>query len=579
MTQSIWRQNRRAVRPKIRSGPVNRLMLFACTLGGFAYAAYPANPDNVVQLSLSGMAAMGAALSLLKATKLAIKDYRLRRDLAISETKSTDHGSAREATREERSAAGMDDPNSGELLGADLRGNPVHRPKGAPFIVTEMPSGVGKSTCLVMGSILHRAMLGDSLIIPDVKNELSVMLSEALRAQGIETWSVNPARQFLATTGNVELNPYQSLIDATYSETLWRDAVKIASDYAALHLPISKDEKNPYFAHGSRRAILVALLYLVLVDPANCTPTGVYRLLADPAAFLKCCEFIQNFESSKSNDAIVEVAKREAANMLHRAKYNAENFSSFLEGASQQFISFNPAGHLGGYGADAVHSLSTIRDRQVVIFIQIPLSHLREFSALVSLLTYNVMAVCKARPNGHPVHIIGDEALQFRLHDLVGDLETMRGLGVSADFYIQSFAGLERHYGKEAAAAIESYADVRIYGGLNSYARAKHVSDMLADETVRKQDPSYHSDGMDELNISSKEMGRRIMTPDEVMSMPKGQAWMFARNMRPIRLQMLSYAEVAPWRDWVGNSPITGTRLHAAARLEIDYERLKGKKP
>jgi hypothetical protein len=75
------------------------------------------------------------------------------------------------------------------------------------------------------------------------------------------------------------------LLDAVYSDTLWRDAVKIAADYAALQYPINKEEKNPYFAYGSRRAILVALLYLALVDPANCTPTGVYKLLADPQAF------------------------------------------------------------------------------------------------------------------------------------------------------------------------------------------------------------------------------------------------------------------------------------------------------
>jgi len=579
VTRSIWHQERRAVRPKIRSGPVNGAMLTASACGAFAYALYPSNSNDVFQLGLSGMAALGGAFSLLRATRLAIKDYRLRRDLAISEAKSDDHGSAREATPEERTAAGMDDPASGELLGTDLRGRRVHRQKGAPFALIEKPPGVGKTVNLVLPSIMHRAMLGYSLVIPDVKNELSVMLSEALRVQGIETWSVNPARQFLATTGNVELNPYQSLIDATYSDTFWRDAVRIAADYAALHLPINKDEKNPYFAHGSRRAILFALLYLVLVDPARCTPTGVYKLLADPEAFLGCCEHIQHFESSKPDDPILKVAKLEARNMLHRAQFNSENFASFLEGASQQFMSFNPAGHLGQYGSNAIHNLSAIRDRQIVLFIQIPLSHLREFGFLVSLLTYNVMAVCKTKPNGHPVHIVGEEALNFRLHDLVSDMETMRGLGVTADFYITSFAGLERHYGKEAAAAIESYADVRIYGGLNSYARAKHVSDMLADETVRKQDPTYRSNDLDDLNISSKEMGRRIMTPDEVLSMPKGQAWMFARGMRPIRLQMLSYAEVSPWRDWVGESPITGTRLHAPARLEIDYAQLKAKKP
>lgn len=579
MTSSMWRQKeRRAVRPKIRSGPINRPMLFACTLAGFAYASYPADGSDAVMMSFSGAAAIGTAIAIARATKEAIKDYRLRRGLAIAESESTDHGSAREATLEERAAAGMDDPANGELFGTDLEAHPVFRPNGAPFSLVEMPPGVGKSVNLVMGSILNRTLLGYSLIVPDVKCELSVMLAPALRKLGVEVWCINPARLYLDQLGDVELNVYQALVDAVYeSGDGKRDAVKIAADIAALHLPVIKDERNPYFTHGSRRAILVVLLYLALVDPARCTPTELYRLLADPAAFLKCCVHLQSFETTDAQDSVLQVARLEARNMLHRAAKNEENFSSFLEGATQRLISFNPAGHLGDYGADAIRNLSAVRDGQIVVFIVAPLSHLREFSDFISLLTHNVIAACKAKPNGHPVHIVGEEALNFRFHDLVGDLETMRGLGVTADLYIQSFAGLERHYGKEAAAAIESYADVRIYAGLNSYARAKHVSDMLADETIRKQDGSYHTVSMDELNISSKETGRRIMTPDEMMAMPKGQAWMFARNMRPIRLQMLSYAEVSPWRDWVGNSPITGTRLHAQAKIAIDYPQLQEK--
>lgn len=577
---SAWRTARRLVRPKVRSGPVNRSMLAASVLGGLAWGIYPENGGELLQAGLSGLFAVGAAATGFKGGKLLLKDYGLRRDLAVSETISADHGSAREATRDERAAAGMDDPTSGKLYGSDMQGNPVWHPKGAPFMVWESPPGWGKSVCGVIPSILHHAQLGHSLVIPDVKCELSVSLAPMLRALGFEVWCINPARLHLNQLGDVELNPHQSLVDSLYGDDVARrDAVKIAADYAALHLPVIKDERNPYFTHGSRRAILLGCLSNAFFDPTHSTPTDVYRLLTDPTAFLQRCVDLQSFETSHANDPVLEVARLEARNMLNRAEKNEENFSSFLEGGTQPLISFNPAGHLGDYGAGAIHNLSAIRERQIIVFIVAPLSHLREFSNYISLLTYNVIAACKAKPNGHPVHIVGEEALQFRFNDLVGDLETMRGLGVTADLYIQSFAGLERHYGKESAAAIESYADVRIYAGLNSYGRAKHVSDMLSEETIRRQDPSYRATAMDELNIASKEMGRRLMTPDEVLSMPKDEAWMFARNMRPIRLKTLSYAEVSPWRDWVDVSPITGTRLHAPARVEINYEKLKGKKP
>lgn len=565
------------IKPRVRSGPINGTLLAASTLAAIALVSKPAGTGEILQWGAHGLSALASAALYLKGIKLLVKDFRLRSDLAISQRVTSDHGTAREATPEERAARGMDDPRNGQLFGTDMEGRPIFRPARTPWTLIEAPPGVGKSISLSIPSVPHFAKLGYSVVVPDVKDELSVMLSEGLRQQGIEVLSINPARRFMEVTGNVEINLYQSLLDAVYSETHWQDAIKIAADYAALHYPISKEEKNPYFANGSRRAILVALLYLALVDPSNCNPTGVYKLIADPQAFLAACEKLQNLETSKPNDPVLEVAKLEARNMLNRAQFNAENFASFLEGAGQLLISFNPAGYLGSYGSNAVFNLSAIRDRPIVIFIQVPLSHQREFSVFVSLITYNIMAICKARPNGHPIHIVADEALNFRMHDLVSDMETMRGLGVSADIYIQGFDGLVRNYGKDAAAAIESYTDIKVFAG-PSYARAKHVSDQLAEETIRKQDASYRTT-LDELNLSSREMGRRLMTPDEVMAMPKDQAWMFVRNLRPIRLQMLSYAEVSPWRDWVAPSPITGTRLHAPERLRIDLERLQGKKP
>ena len=146
----------------------------------------------------------------------------------------------------------------------------------------------------------------------------------------------------------------------------------------------------------------------------------------------------------------------------------------------------------------------------------------------------------------------------------------MRQLRVTADLYIQSFAGLERHYGKDAAAAIESYADIRIYAGLNSYARAKHVSDLLSEETIQKQDVNFRSDVTD-LGLSAREMARPFMKPNEVLSMPLDEGWLFVRGMHPTRIKLVTYAQVAPWRDEVGPSPITGTRLLANELVRIAY--------
>jgi len=563
---------------RVASGPVNAAGFVGGLSALLTWAFWP-RPDDpwqvypvVTLLGLIAVAATARTMGLL------IGDYRLRRDLARAQARSTDHGSAREARWDELAGRAMDTPASGNFLGLFEGTAPVFAPPRTPFSLVEMPPGTGKTTTLVVGSILHQAHLGKSLFIPDVKLELAPMLVPALRAQGFEVWCVNPTAQHLDTCGAVELNPYQAVLDACYAEDAHRqDTIKLASDLAALHLPEKGDEKNLYFRNGSRRAISFAILDLALSDPARCTPADAFALLNDPGTLARRLAFVRDhLDSLTADDPIVAFLKSEAANLLHRLEKNEENFGTFLEGATQTLLTFSQGGRLAGYGREAIHNLATLRERQVILFVLSPISHTREFGPLVSLLNYNTLAACKRRPAGHPVHIVGEEALNYEIADLVSDLETMRGLGVSADFYIQSFAGLVRRYGRDAAAAIDSYADVKIYAGLNAFERAKHISDMLSEATLRKADYSYRAEATD-LNVSSRELGRRLMQPDEILAMPRDQAWVFVRGLRPLRLTLTDYGRVDPWRDWVADNPVEGRRLRGRPVFRLHYPERTGR--
>lgn len=559
------------VKARIPRPHVNRTMIVACGLFTLSWVSWPGLEGNGLQIGFSVLNAGLSASFVARTINALRRDFRQRLAVAISELPSDDYGSARQSTKEERAARGMDSHEPGELYGLDDDGNPVMRPHNAFLALVTMPPGGGKTSNLVIGSILHRAMLGYSLVIPDVKADLAPMLVRWLRELGKEVWCINPANLHIDRTGNIEVGLYQPIIEAVYAEGDQRQlAMKLAADYAALHHPITNEERNPYFAHGSRRVIVVAILICCYLDPADTTPTAVYRLLADPALLLQLCRKIQKYQNIKGDDRVLEDLKREARNLLHRAAKNEENFASFLEGASQKFLSFAPSGMLGDYGAGAIHALSSIRDRQIIVFIMTPLSAMREFADTISLINHAIVSAVKAKPDGRPLHIVGEEALNYRFADLVSDLETLRQYRVTIDLYIQSQAGLERHYGKTAAAAINAYADIRIYASLNDLTEAKSVSEMLSNATIQRQDISYQ-DTVKDVGIAGREIARPMMTPDEVLSMPKNQAWMFVNGMHPVRLTMLSYAQVAPWNQWVDPSPITGTRLHTKTVLTINY--------
>lgn len=568
----MTRASPQRIKARILAGPINRTLIASGIFAAAMAVSAPGKKSDYAQYVLHYGAGFVAAILALRAASYLVQDYRLRRDVAISQLITDDHGSAREATPGERTARGMDDWRNGELFGLDENGAPVWRPKNAPFSLVIIPPGGFKTIALVIPSILHRAMLGFSVFVPDVKLELAVMLIAALRAFRFKVLCINPSGKFLRLVGNTPINVYQPFLDALYGDAEARkDAVKLANDYATLHYPM-KNEDKPYFGFGSRRALSLGLMIIGLFFPDSCTPTELYLLLTDPERFLRLAkEMADDFEGLPGQEAIVEVAKAEARNLLHAAADLKENFAAFLEGASQRLTNFNPSGHLGHYGREATHKLDVVREEAVIVFVMTPLSHMREMADFVSLINYNLIAACKAKPDGHPLHIVGEEALNYRNDNLVSDWETMRQLGVTADLYLQSTAGIERHYGKDAAAALDAMADIKVYSGVSSFAEAKHVSDMLASSTIRTQDYAFGA-SVREVNVSSRETARPLMTADEVLAMEKGTAWMFVRGMHPVRIRLINYAQVTPWTNWVAPSPISGTRVVGTPLLHVDYE-------
>lgn len=555
-----------------RSGPINRM---AMTSGLFGVAAWHlgASPLSWLCLAVAALAGLGAIIGM-------VRDYSLRRNLERAAQASADHGAARQASWEELVARGMNDAASGNFLGLFEELAPAFAPPRTPFSLIEMPPGVGKTVNYVIGSILHQARLGKSLFIPDVKCELAPMLVRALRDRNIEVWCINPAGAHKELCGDTPLNLYQAVLDAAHAQDAFRqDAIKLAFDLANLHLPENKNGENAnvYFINGSRRCIALAILSQALVDPARCTPSDVFALLNDPVSFQKRLVFLRHeLLRLMPDDPIAAFLHAESGGLLRLFQDNPENASSFLEGATQRLLTFNQGGRMAGYGRTASHNIADMRLRQIVVFVMAPLSHARDFAPVVSLLTHSLLEAAKRYPADHPIHIVGEEALNFRFADLASDMETMRGLKISADLYIQSFDGLVRKYGREAASAIESYCDIKIYAGLNSLARAKHVSDMLAESTIRRQDYSYRAEA-DGINVSSRELGRRLMTADEILAMDRSKAWVFVRGLRPLCLSMVDYGRISPWRDEVADNPLEGTRLLGAPLFAIRYATDDGK--
>ena len=226
------------IKVKADSGPANSQLFLASILLTATWVLWPTKFDLPGLYILTPLLGFAGAASAYKGIQLLWEDYQNRKHIAESEKVSDDYGSARTATWDELVARFMDNPMSGIFAGLFEGRLPVFYPPDVVFSLIEMPPDVGKTICLVLGSILHQAMLGKSLLIPDVKCELAPMLAKSLRKLGFEVWCINPTKQYFDTCGNTEINLYQPVLDAVYAEDEERkDAAQIANDKAELHLP------------------------------------------------------------------------------------------------------------------------------------------------------------------------------------------------------------------------------------------------------------------------------------------------------------------------------------------------------
>ncbi|MBC5787058.1 MULTISPECIES: VirD4-like conjugal transfer protein, CD1115 family [Clostridiaceae] len=104
---------------------------------------------------------------------------------------------------------------------------------------------------------------------------------------------------------------------------------------------------------------------------------------------------------------------------------------------------------------------------------------------------------------------------------------------------IQSFAQLERNYGKEGAEIIIDNTQLTIFGGFAPNSESAQIlSKSLGSRTVLSGSVSR---GKNDPSQSLQMMERPLMTPDELKSMPKGQFIVMKTGFYPMKVQLKLY--------------------------------------
>ena len=106
---------------------------------------------------------------------------------------------------------------------------------------------------------------------------------------------------------------------------------------------------------------------------------------------------------------------------------------------------------------------------------------------------------------------------------------------------IQSFAQLDKNYGKEGAEIIIDNTQLTLFGGFAPNSQtAEKLSAALGSRTILSGSISKSKDGG---SVSENMIERRLMTPDELKSMPKGHFICMKTGRHPAQVELKLYMQ------------------------------------
>ena len=130
-----------------------------------------------------------------------------------------------------------------------------------------------------------------------------------------------------------------------------------------------------------------------------------------------------------------------------------------------------------------------------------------------------------------------------------------RGMGVRFFFIFQSLAQLKQCYGEKAASILENI-DTQIYFGTNHPDTAEAISKRIGDMTYRVESgntgestsnptgnasPTQGGSVSNSRSVTVSEIARRLIKPEEVLTLPEDEAIIFHRNNFVIVTRLLKY--------------------------------------
>jgi type IV secretion system protein VirD4 len=452
------------------------------------------------------------------------------------------HGSSHWASVGEAAAAGLLARGEGGIVVGRL-GRRVLVDRKDRHALVYAPSGTGKSSCLVIPTLLRWR---GSLLAFDIKGELWEKTAGYRHSQGQCAIRFDPTLK----QGSASYNP---LLAIPRSE----EDVAFAQDVADILVnPEGKETSGgERFFEDSARALLTGVILHVLYTESRPSLGSCLRLLSssEPAETWKAMKAAVHdpaesrgwVDRATGNGTATHPTVASAASRLLGMDFRTA--TGVQATAQSKLVLFeDPLVCANTAGSDFRGEDLIAGERPVSVYLTVAPSDLDRMRPLLRIVLNQItrQLTKEARQDRREVLLMLDEFTALgKLDFMHRGIGFFRGYRVRVFLSIQSLEQLFQIYGQHQS--IGANCGVQIAYGANDVATAKLLSEMTGRRTVEYRRQSRNGGFFGGRRSESEaEAGRPLLSADEVRRLPEGEALVYVAGCAPIRGARVPY-----WRD------------------------------
>jgi type IV secretion system protein VirD4 len=431
---------------------------------------------------------------------------------------------------------------AGVVVGSDGRAAHLTRPEvGNPHALLLGATRSGKSRRVILPMVWCLGHRKESMILTDPKGELHAHSGAWLRSQGYEVVQIDllrPAR------GN-RWNPLAGIvraIEAGDAEEASRQAWEIGN---VLAFSDHGHGADPIWPQAAESTIAALALGAALEAPEGARhPATMYRILADLGGDGEGGASLDEWFRSLPAGHPARLAYGTAALSESRTR------SSIFTGTAANLRTFADPG-VAWLTAESDHDPADAGRKPTAIFLLLPdeAGARRPIASLYVAQAYSALAAVAREAGGRvpvPVWFLLDEFGNVgKLPGIAEKLTVSAGRGIRFLLAVQSLAQIDHIYGPQVREIVTGNCDTTLFLRAADEATASAISRKAGTYTVRTQSLQRRAGATVGISGTEGATGRPLLTPDEVLRWPLGEALILQAGQYPARLPL---ADLSAWR-------------------------------